>query len=176
MSRRRSTGQGAGGQGAERAAGGAPARAARTPRGGRAAKAARRVLLGVVLAALLLTAAGAYGAAAAHAAKPHLTSAEKAFLAQLDGDYAWDVMLKQVYGWGIPNFDPWFNQTVGGTAASQATIDALVAEMKAIGLEPGCAGGLYTEGFPIDGWEDLGSSATVVSPYHWTISPSHQVY
>ena len=151
-------------------------RAARAQGGGRAATAAHAVLLLVALVAVLLTAAGAFGAAAAGAAKPHLTAAEKQFLAQLDGDYAWNVMLKQVYGWGVPDFDPWFNQTVGGTAASQATIDALVAEMKAIGLEPGCAGDLYTEAFPIDGWEDLGSSAKVVSPYHWPISPSHQVY
>ncbi len=38
------------------------------------------------------------------------------------------------------------------------------------------ANGTYIEDFPIDGWEDLGSSATVVSPYTRTITPSKQAY
>ena len=116
------------------------------------------------------------GAATAGTAGAALTGAEKKVLAKLDGDYAWKVMLKQVYGWGIPNYDLWYNETVGGTEASHSTIDGLVAEMAKIGLQPGAANGTYVEDFPIDGWEDLGSSAKVVSPYTWTIEPTKQAY
>lgn len=137
----------------------------------------RAALLG--LAALLLALALAGAAQAARGpdgTTPTLTPDEKQFVAALDDEYAWQVMLKQVYGWGIPNFDPWFNETVGGTLGSLETVNALAAEMEALGLEPGAAGGGYIEDFPIDGWEDLGSSATVVSPYTRTITPSKQAY
>jgi hypothetical protein len=138
----------------------------------------RRVALAAVILALVVgcLAAAPAGAAAAKQAKPHLTVAERALLGKLDTGYAWRVMLKQVYGWYLPEFNPWFNEVVGGTDASQDTIKALAAEMQAIGLEPGGDSGGYTEAFPIDGWEDLGSSAEVVSPYHWSISPIHQAY
>ena len=138
----------------------------------------RRVALAAVILALVVVclAAAPAGAAAAKQAKPRLTVAERALLGKLDTGYAWQVMLKQVYGWYVPEFDPWFNQVVGGTDASKDTIKALAAEMEAIGLEPGGDAGGYTEAFPIDGWEDLGSSAEVVSPYHWTVEPVHQAY
>jgi Iap family predicted aminopeptidase len=47
--------------------------------------------------------------------------------------------------------------------------------MEAIGLEPGGEDGSYLEPFPIYGWEDLGSSATVVSPVTRSI-PIAQAY
>jgi hypothetical protein len=141
--------------------------------------ASRRVaiLIVVALAAVASLAIVAVASAApAKGAKHRLTEGERAFLGKLDTGYAWEVMLKQVYGWGVPDFDPWFNQVVGGTAGSEATIDALAAEMAAIGLAPGGDAGGYTEAFPIDGWEDLGSSAAVVSPYRWSVTPVHQAY
>jgi hypothetical protein len=131
---------------------------------------------GAALAILVVVMCLVAGAATAGTAGAALTSAEKKVLAKLDGDYAWNVMLKQVYGWGIPNYDLWYNETVGGTEASHSTIDGLVAEMAKIGLQPGAANGTYVEDFPIDGWEDLGSSAKVVSPYTWTIEPTKQAY
>jgi hypothetical protein len=129
-----------------------------------------------LVAVVCLLAAGPAVAGPDTASGKGLTAAERVFLGKLDTGYAWQVMLKQVYGWYLPEFDPWFNQVVGGTDASKDTIKALAAEMEAIGLEPGGDAGGYTEAFPIDGWEDLGSSAEVVSPYHWTVEPVHQAY
>jgi len=107
---------------------------------------------------------------------PTLSPDEQALVSGIDDAYAWQIMLKQVYGWGVPNLDPWFNETVGGTEASHFTVAALAAEMEHVGLEPGAANGTYVEDFPIDGWEDLGSSAMVVSPYTWSIAPVKQAY
>ncbi len=140
--------------------------------GGRAPLVRRALILG----ATVIMAVALCGAVFVARAEASLTKAEKQALSKLDGSYAWSIMLKQVYGWGVPNYDLWFNETVGGTAASHETIDGLVAEMVKIGLQPGAANGTYVEDFPIDGWEDLGSSAKVVSPYTWTIEPSKQAY
>lgn len=139
------------------------------------------VLRGVLLLALACVVLAAVAGAAAAArgpggTTPTLSPDEKLFVGKLDDAYAWQIMLKQVYGWGVPNYVPWFNETVGGTEASHATIDALAAEMERLGLEPGAADGTYVEDFPIDGWEDLGSSATVVSPYTRLITPTKQAY
>jgi hypothetical protein len=133
----------------------------------------------LILVIALLTLLGAGAAVAKRGpggTTPTLSPDEKAFAASLDDAYAWEVMLKQVYGWGTPNYDPWFNETVGGTAGSLKTVNALAAEMARIGLEPGAANGTFVEDFPIDGWEDLGSSVTVVSPYTRTIAPCKQAY
>jgi len=107
---------------------------------------------------------------------PTLSADEKALFAQIDHGYAWDIMLKQVYGWSVPNYQPWWNETVAGTTASHATVSALATEMARIGLSPGAKNGTYIEDFPIDGREDLGSSVTIVSPYTRTISPVHQAF
>jgi len=140
----------------------------------------RFLVLSLWAAAIVLVLAVASGTAAAKRGPggitPTLSGDEKALAANLSDDYAWQVMLKQVYGWGTPNLNPWFNETVGGTEASHATIDALAAEMESIGLAPGAADGSYIEDFPIDGWQDMGSSVTVMSPYTSTISPCKQAY
>src|SRR3990172_1502322 len=47
--------------------------------------------------------------------------------------------------------------------------------MKRIGLRPGAGGRSYIEDFPIFGWEDIGSSAAVVSPLERSI-PIAQAY
>ena len=107
---------------------------------------------------------------------PTLSADEKALFAQIDHGYAWDVMLKQVYGWSAPNYLPWWNETVAGTEASHATVSALAAEMARIGLSPGAKNGTFVEDFPIDGRVDLGSSLTIVSPYTKAIGPVHQAY
>ncbi|HJW76081.1 MAG TPA: hypothetical protein VJ787_10495 [Thermoleophilia bacterium] len=133
-------------------------------------------LLVLLVALMLATAGPAAAKRGPDGISPTLTTEEKTLLSSLDDDYAWQVMLKQVYGWGVPNYDPWFNETVGGTEESHVTVQALAAEMQAIGLEPGAKNGTYIEDFPIDGWEDIGSSATIVSPYTKTISPTHQVF
>jgi hypothetical protein len=137
------------------------------------------VLLAVpvlALAVMLIAAGTAAAKRGPDGVSPTLSANEQALFASLDDDYAWQVMLKQVYGWGVPNYDPWFNETVGGTDASHATVEALAAEMQRLGLEPGAPDGTYIEDFPIDGWQDMGSSATIVSPYLKTIWPTHQVY
>jgi hypothetical protein len=121
--------------------------------------------------------AGAAGAARGPGGTtPTLSPDEKLLVSKLDDAYAWQIMLKQVYGWGVPKYTPWFNETVGGTEASHSTIDGLAAEMERLGLEPGAADGTFVEDFPIDGWEDLGSSATVVSPFTRVIAPTKQAY
>jgi Peptidase family M28 len=107
---------------------------------------------------------------------PTLSADEKALFADIDHSYAWGVMLKQVYGWGVPNYQPWWNETVAGTTASLTTVDALAAEMARIGLAPGAKNGTFIEDFPIDGREDLGSSVTIVSPFTKVISPVHEAY
>jgi len=138
---------------------------------------ARAVLLVVLACTVLAAGAGAaMGARGPGGTAPTLSPDEKRLVSKLDDAYAWEIMLKQVYGWGTPNFDPWFNETVGGTLASLATVNALAAEMERLGLEPGAANGTYVEDFPIDGWEDLGSSAAVVSPYTRAITPCRQSY
>ena len=88
-----------------------------------------------------------------------------------------EVMLKQVYGWGVAQLRPLVQpdgRRHGGLAGHHRR-----PRRRDEGDRPRArrgAGGGYTGGFPIDGWEDLGSSATVVSPYHWTIAPVHQAY
>jgi hypothetical protein len=131
---------------------------------------------GALLAILIAVVGLVMSAALAGPAGAALNTAEKKALSRLSVDYAWEIMLKQVYGWGVPNYDAWFNETVGGTEASHATVNALAAEMAKLGLQPGAANGTFIEDFPIDGWEDLGSSAKVVSPYNWTIEPTKQAY
>ena len=135
------------------------------------------VLLLVLICIALAAVAGAASAARGpDGTTPTLSPDEQLLVSKLDDAYAWQIMLKQVYGWGTPNYDPWFNETVGGTLKSLDTVNALADEMASLGLEPGAANGTYVEDFPIDGWEDLGSSATVVNPYVKTIAPSHQAY
>jgi hypothetical protein len=129
-----------------------------------------------VLTVLLLLAGPASAKSGPDGTTPTLSPDEKLLVSKLDDAYAWQIMLNQVYGWGVPNYTPWFNETVGGTEASHATIDALAAEMQRLGLEPGAADGTYVEDFPIDGWDDLGSSAEVVSPYTRLITPTKQAY
>jgi hypothetical protein len=135
------------------------------------------VLVLVLLCTIAAAFAGTAGAARGPGGTtPTLSPDEQLLVSKLDDAYAWQIMLKQVYGWGTPNYDPWFNETVGGTLKSLETVNALADEMASLGLEPGAADGTYVEDFPIDGWEDLGSSATVVSPYVKAIGPSHQAY
>jgi hypothetical protein len=135
------------------------------------------VLLSVLACVALAAVAGvATAARGPGGTAPTLSPDEQLLVSKLDDAYAWQIMLKQVYGWGTPNYTPWFNETVGGTEASHQTIDGLAAEMERLGLEPGAADGTYIEDFPIDGWEDLGSSATVVRPYTRVITPTKQAY
>ena len=134
------------------------------------------LLLALVCVALAAVAGGAAAARGPDGTTPTLSPDEALLVSKLDDAYAWQIMLKQVYGWGTPDYEPWFNETVGGTLKSLDTVNALADEMARLGLEPGAADGAYVESFPIDGWEDLGSSATVVSPYTKTIAPSKQAY
>ena len=134
------------------------------------------LLVVTALTACLLFAGAAFAKSGPNGTTPTLSPDEKLLVSKLDDAYAWQIMLNQVYGWDVPNYTPWFNETVGGTEASHSTIDGLAAEMERLGLEPGAANGTYVEDFPIDGWEDLGSSAKVVSPYTRVITPTKQAY
>ena len=83
-----------------------------------------------------------------------LSEDERAFLEALDDGYAWEITERLVSG----------GEVVAGTPKGLATAESLAEEMARIGLEPGGADGSFLEPFPIFGWEDLGSSATIVSP------------
>ncbi len=97
--------------------------------------------------------------------QPGRGSDERAFLQALDDDYAWRLTERLTLG----------GEVVAGTEKSLATARFLAGRMEGIGLEPGGKGGSYLEPFPIYGWEDLGSSATVVSPVTRSI-PIAQAY
>ena len=148
----------------------------RRTHGRRRRAATSTVLVAAVLLVLLLAAAPASARRGPGGVTPTLSPMEHALVSNLDDTYAWDVMLKQVYGWGIPNWTRGSTRPSAAPKPRTSTVAALAAEMERIGLEPGAGNGTYIEDFPIDGWEDLGSSATVVSPYTWSITPAKQAY
>lgn len=115
------------------------------------------------LASLVLLMLGSMPVAAGE--QPGRGSEERAFLEALDDDYAWNLTERLTLG----------GEVVAGTTGAAATARFLARRMEAIGLEPGAGGGSYLEDFPIYGWEDLGSSATVVSPVMRSI-PIAQAY
>lgn len=133
------------------------------------------LVLGAILILLLAT------APAQAAKKPLMTTDEAAMVAaveaQANQDYAWQVMLNQVYGWEGDWPAPYYNETVAGAdgpASSYTRALWLAQEMADIGLEPLPSAWLpednqvvaspYLEAFHVDGWEDLGTSVTVVEP------------
>jgi hypothetical protein len=87
-------------------------------------------------------------------------SDEETFLAVLDDGYAWSMTERMANG----------GQIVAGTESSLIGAKMLAAEMKKIGLKPGLPNGKYIEDFTIHGWEDLGSSVTLLSPVQKSIS------
>jgi hypothetical protein len=134
----------------------------------------RRFLL--LVAILVTTLALASTTTALAAPSPSLTADEQALFDKIDGDYAWNILLKQVYGWGVPNYEPWWNQIISGTTSSAQGAAAIAGEMQRLGLQPGAAGGGYVEDFPVDGFLPLQSSVTIVSPYTKAITPCDQAF
>ena len=141
---------------------------------------ARGVLPRVILLLLVAVVTLALLTGAASAAKrPALTTDEQALLQAVKDnyDYAWDVMEKQVYGWGWPDAPlpgPWYNETVAGAdGPTQSLLRArwLAEEMADLLLIPGGNRDVsfehpedaYLEDFHIDGWEELESSVEVLS-------------
>jgi len=130
------------------------------------------LLVAVALTTLILGSAASVSAAP----KPAVTPDEQALFSKIDGDYAWSILLKQVYGWGVPNYEPWWNQIISGTTASAQGAAAIAGEMQRLGLQPGANNGTFIEDFPVDGFLPLESSVTIVSPYTKVISLCDQAY
>ena len=145
---------------------------------GRRRRAATSVafILGLLLVALLAAAPAQAGK------KPLVSEDEAALLGSISSaasqDYAWWVMLNQVYGWSeTPLSGPYYNETVAGAdgpTASYTRALSLAAEMARIGLEPlpsdwipeanQVVGSPYLEAFHVDGWEERATSVTVLEP------------
>jgi hypothetical protein len=130
-------------------------------------------LLAVTVVAMLLL-AGA-GVAGAGQPNPPLTTDEQAMLQAVEGeyDYAWQVMLNQIYGWKGALPAPWYNETVAGADGLRSSLVRarwLAEEMAKIGLKPGGTRAAtmaqpwdgYLEDFHIDGWEEIESSAVIL--------------
>jgi len=96
---------------------------------------------------------------------PSSPSVEQAFVASLDDSYAWSMTERMANG----------GEIVAGTDSSLDAAKMLAGEMRLIGLQPGLPHRSYIEDFTIYGWEDLGSSATIVSPVFKSI-PIAQAY
>ncbi|OGS42782.1 MAG: hypothetical protein A3K67_01740 [Euryarchaeota archaeon RBG_16_62_10] len=99
------------------------------------------------------------------AAPSNFTAEELRFIEKIDDGYAWGITEKLTDG----------GEIVAGTADSAAAARWIASEMKKLGLKPGLPGNKYIEDFPIYGWEDLGSSATMLSPESLSI-PIAQAY
>jgi len=126
----------------------------------------RRAILSTLTALLLLVSAFAFVSGDAMAPKPTpQPNLERAFLEKLNYDYAWQVTSHLATG----------EDVVAGTDEGAAVAKYLATEMKRMGLKPGGTSGSYLEDFPIYGWEDLGSSVSMVSPEKKSII-CHQAY
>jgi len=126
----------------------------------------RRAILSTLTALLLLVSAFAFVSGDAMAPKPTpQPSLERAFLEKLSYDYAWQVTSHLATG----------EDVVAGTDEGAAVAKYLATEMKRMGLKPGGTSGSYLEDFPVYGWEDLGSSVSMVSPEKKSIM-CHQAY
>ena len=126
----------------------------------------------VALTALILASSASVSAAP----KPALTPDEASLFSKIDSDYAWNILLKQAYGWGTPNYVPWWNQIISGTTQSAEGAAAIAGEMQRLGLQPGANDGTYLEAFPVDGFVPLQSSVTIVSPYTKAITLCDQAF
>jgi len=94
-----------------------------------------------------------------------VSAEERRFIGALEHDYAWSITQRFTDG----------GEIVAGTKAAAEAAEFLAEEMRHIGLLPGLPDGRYIENFPIHGWEDLGTSVTVLGPQPRTI-PCKQAY
>ena len=121
----------------------------------------------VLLATVFVLSAFAVASFGSAGGKPMPTPPdwEQKFRDALSYDYAWQVTSHMLYG----------GEVVAGTDSSAEAANWIAGQMKRIGLSPGGSSGSFIEDFQIYGWEDLGSSVTVVSPETKSIK-FHQAY
>ena len=97
--------------------------------------------------------------------KPPPPTWEQDFRGALSYEYAWQVTEHMASG----------GEVVAGTGSSAAAAEWIAGQMSDMELVPGGSDGSYIEDFKIYGWEDLGSSVTIVNPETKLIR-SHQAY